>query len=320
MTIATAASTARQGPPSTVSSPRLRALQLRHAIALNVVPLLATVYAFAAMPPGRLEIAVFLAFYVFTVLGIEMGYHRLFAHRSYRLHPALRFALAVFGSMAAQGSVTYWVANHRRHHAFSDRPEDPHSPYFVGGRPASRWRGLWHAHMGWVFDHDVTNPLRFARDHLTDRLVVFVGRYYLAWVALGLLLPGAIGFALTGSVGSAAACAMWGGLVRMVVVQHGTFAINSVCHAFGTRPFEIRDQSRNNWLLAIPSLGGAWHHNHHAFPSSAVLSLRWWQVDPCGLLIRICQRLGLAHDVLIADEARIRRRNARTTEDGNDQP
>jgi stearoyl-CoA desaturase (delta-9 desaturase) len=238
--------------------------------------------------------------YLLTGLGITVGFHRLFTHRSFKTSPAMRGVLAALGSAAVEGPVIEWVANHRKHHRFSDQPGDPHSPHVDRG---SGWRGalagLYHAHIGWIFGGGaLAEEERYAKDLLADPVVRFVDRTFLLWVAAGLAVPFGLGVALTGTVVGGLTALLWGGAVRMFCLHHATFSINSLCHFFGRRRFDTDDESRNLVWLALPTLGEAWHNNHHAFPTSARHGLRWWQLDPSAWFIAGLQRLGLVWDVV----------------------
>jgi stearoyl-CoA desaturase (delta-9 desaturase) len=238
--------------------------------------------------------------YVLTGLGITVGYHRLFTHRSFRTTRAARAVFAVLGSMAVEGPLIEWASTHRKHHAFSDRPGDPHSPH-VDQAPGWRGalRGLGHAHLGWTFrGQDLANPRRYAKDLLADRDLQLISRTFPLWVLASLALPFGLGVALTGSVSGGLTGLLWGGAVRIFLVHHTTFSINSLCHFFGRRPFDTGDHSRNLAWLAPIALGEAWHNNHHAFPTSARHGLGRWQLDPSAWLIAGMERCGLAWDVV----------------------
>jgi stearoyl-CoA desaturase (Delta-9 desaturase) len=243
---------------------------------------------------GPLDLAVMTTMYVATGLGVTVGFHRLLTHRSFSTLGWVRAAFAVLGSMSVQGPVIHWVADHRKHHAFTDEQGDPHSPHLTGGL-----RGLWHAHVGWLFSlAGRAEPQRYARDLVADPVMRAISRLFPGWVALGLGIPFAIGYAVTGTLRGGLTGLLWGGLVRIALLHHVTFAINSVCHFFGRRRFAIADESRNVFWLALPSFGEAWHHNHHAFPTSAFHGLRRWELDVGGWVIRLLERLGLAWDVV----------------------
>ena len=251
--------------------------------------------------------------YTITGLGITVGYHRLFTHRSFKTGRAVRALLAVLGSMAVEGPVIDWVATHRKHHRFSDRPGDPHSPHLD---PAPGWRGtlrgLGHAHIGWVFrGKDRANPARYAKDLLADRDLRFISRTFPLWVLAGLALPFGLGFALTGTIAGGLGGLLWGGAVRVMLLHHATFSINSLCHVFGRRPFATGDESRNLAWLAPIAFGEAWHNNHHAFPTSARHGLGRWQLDPSAGLISGLERCHLAWDVIRITPTRQQQKRAR---------
>ncbi len=236
--------------------------------------------------------------YLLTGIGTTVGLHRLFAHRSFAAKKSVRATLGVLGTMAMQGPVIRWVTNHRKHHAHSDEEGDPHSPH-LSGRPGFRGAisGLYHAHMGWIFEGDRADRERYAPDLLADPIARFVDRTAIVWVALSLLAPFAAGFALYGTLEGAMIGLLWGGAVRIFLVHHVTFSINSLCHFTGRRRFATRDQSRNVFWLAPFSMGESWHNNHHAFPTSAFHGLRAGELDLGGLVIRALERAGLVWDV-----------------------
>jgi stearoyl-CoA desaturase (delta-9 desaturase) len=241
------------------------------------------------------DIVAFLAVYIPTGLGITVGFHRLFTHRSFKTGPVTRGVLAALGSAAIEGPIISWVADHRKHHAFSDEEGDPHSPHVDHGG----LRGLFHAHMGWLFVHDQRAlKTRYAPDLIADPVVSFVNRTFLLWVFAGFVLPFTIGFILGGTLVAALTSLLWGGLIRIFCLHHVTYSINSLCHVFGRRDFETGDESRNLAWLAIPSFGESWHNNHHAFPTSSVHGLKWWQIDLSSMVIRTMEKLGLAWDVV----------------------
>ncbi|MGB7587859.1 MAG: fatty acid desaturase, partial [Solirubrobacterales bacterium] len=218
------------------------------------------------------DLMLFVTLYIPTGLGITVGFHRHLTHRSFKTYRWLHGLLAILGSAAIEGPVISWVADHRKHHTFSDEQGDPHSPHVDhGGGLRGELRGLFHAHMGWLFIHTQRGSRdRFAPDLLNDPVIAFVDRTFLLWAVLGLLVPFALGWVIGGTLFAAATGLLWGGLVRVFVLHHFTYSINSLCHVFGRRDFETTDESRNLALLAIPTLGEAWHNNHHAFPTSAV--------------------------------------------------
>jgi stearoyl-CoA desaturase (delta-9 desaturase) len=259
------------------------------------------------------DLIVLLVLYLLTGLGITVGFHRLFTHRSFKTSPVLRGLFAVLGSAAIEGPIISWVADHRKHHAFSDKAGDPHSPHVdhgVGLRGALR--GLAHAHLGWLFIHTERGSReRFAPDLLADPVVAFVDRTFFIWALGGLGVAFALGGIIGGSWRAALTGLLWGGAVRMLLLHHVTYSINSLCHFFGRRDFATEDQSRNLAWLAPLSLGEAWHNNHHAFPTSAAHGLSWRQLDISALIINAMERLGLCWDVVrVSDERRAAKRAA----------
>ena len=288
--------------PSLVSrQPHVVAAHRRSALVLAVLGLLGVLAApfyVARFGFGWLDAALFLGTYWLTMgFGLSVGFHRHFTHGSFRAPKPVRWVLAVLGSMGAQGPLSYWVAIHRRHHERSDAEGDPHSPNLHGPGPRGLWRGLWHAHFAWSLDSGMPSSAHYCPDLVREPYLLAVSRRYRAWVALGLLLPTLVGFLATRTWQGAASGLLWGGLVRLFVSSHSTWALNSICHRFGGRPFAPNDRSANNAWLALPTLGESWHNNHHAFPSSAAHGLRWWQLDLNYLSIRLLQGLGLAHEV-----------------------
>ena len=258
------------------------------------------------------DLLVLVITYTLTGVGITVGYHRLFTHRSFKTTRTLRATFAVLGAMAVEGSVIEWVATHRKHHSFSDLPGDPHSPHT---HDAPGWRGalrgLLHAHVGWMFrGKDMANPRRYASDLLGDRDLRFISRTFPLWVGVGLAVPFGLGVALTGSVVGGLTGLLWGGAVRVFLLHHATFSINSLCHFCGGRPFATGDASRNLAWLAPATLGEAWHNNHHAFPTSARHGLGRWQLDPGAWLITGLERCHLAWDVVRISAARQQARRA----------
>lgn len=238
---------------------------------------------------GWRDVALLVGLYLPISLGITVGFHRYLTHRGFRAGPVIKVLLLVLGSMAIEGAAIDWAANHRKHHAQSDRAGDPHSPV----------DGFFHAHMGWLWNAAPADPARYTRDLLADRTVVAVSRLFPLWALLGLALPLVLG----GWEGF-----LWGGLVRVFVTHHVTWSVNSVGHSFGRRPFQTRDRSTNQWLVGLLALGEGWHNNHHAFPRSAFHGLDWWQVDLSGLLIRLMGALGLAREIqrVSSSERRLR--------------
>ena len=263
------------------------------------------------------DVVVFAIMYVATGFGITVGFHRHFTHRSFKTSRPVRATLAVLGSAAIEGPVISWVADHRKHHTFADQEGDPHSPHVdhgVGFRGA--FKGLLHAHVGWLFIHTQRGlRRRYARDLIDDPIVEFVDRKFLYWVIGGLAASFLLGWAIGGSLYAGLTGLLWGVAVRMLVVHHVTFSINSLCHFFGRRRFETDDESRNLLWLAPFSFGESWHNNHHAFPTSAEHGMRKWELDWSALLIRAMERVGLVWDVVRVDRERQERRKALLAEE-----
>ncbi|MFF1692636.1 acyl-CoA desaturase [Streptomyces sp. NPDC058257] len=255
--------------------------------------------------PGDIVLGV--ALYVLTGLGVTVGFHRGLTHGSYRAVRPVRVALAVAGSMSFQGDVVGWVATHRRHHAFTDRPGDPHSPYRYGTHLRGQLRGLLHAHIGWLFRNDPTSAERYAPDLLADRDIRAVSRAFPALCLLTLALPLGMGWAIGGSWLHGVTGLLWAGLVRIALLHHVTWSVNSLCHMIGERPFRTRrhDRATNLWPLALISFGESWHNLHHADPTSARHGVGRGQLDPSAAAIRLLERLGLVHDVCWPTPARV---------------
>ncbi len=246
------------------------------------------------------DLLVFTVTYLLFGFGITVGFHRLLTHGSFKTHRWVRLAAAILGSAAVEGPVIEWVATHRKHHRFSDEEGDPHSPH-VGHGSGFRGAlgGLFYAHIGWVFrDAEVADENRYAKDLMADPAMRLVDRLFFLWVLVGLAFPFALGWALTGTVIGGLTGMLWGGAVRIFVLHHVTFSVNSLCHFFGRQPFPTGDESRNLAWLALPTMGESWHNNHHAFPTSARHGLRRWEVDGSGAVIWVLEKLGLAWDVV----------------------
>lgn len=243
------------------------------------------------------DIGILVVMYLLSAIGITIGFHRLLTHRAFQTYPWIERTLAVLGSLSAQGSVMDWVADHRKHHAHTDREGDPHSPHVGHGSGLS---GLWHAHVGWLFEtQGQADWKRYAAELYEDPAMRKIGRRFPVLVALSLLVPTLAGYVLDGfTLGGAIRGLIWGGLVRIFFVHHITWSVNSICHFFGGRRFDVDDQSTNVGWLAVLSLGESWHHNHHAFPRSAYHGLRWWEIDVSGLIISAMERVGLAWNVI----------------------
>lgn len=229
--------------------------------------------------------------------GITIGFHRYFTHGSFKAKRPLKVALAIAGSLAIEGPVIRWVADHRRHHAYSDKPGDPHSPHLYGEGAGALLKGLWHSHVGWLFDPEQSSMEKYAPDLLADDDLVAIHRLFPWLVAVSLVLPALLGLVVSGSLAGMLTAFFWGGLVRVFVLHHVTWSINSICHTFGNRPFKTRDKSTNFWPLAVISMGESWHNLHHADPTAARHGVERGQLDSSARLIWVFEKLGWAYDV-----------------------
>lgn len=266
-----------------------------------------------------LSLALFVGMYIATGLGITVGYHRLFTHRSFETGRFMTWVWAVLGSMASEGPVIQWCGMHRMHHQHSDKELDPHSPHQHGGDTAwSAVKGAFHAHMGWLFASNPPGLARYVKDLRADPIVLAVSRQFVFWVLVGLALPAVIGGLVTMSWTGALLGFIWGGLVRMFMVHHVTWSINSVCHIWGGRTYESHDESRNNLIFGVLAFGEGWHNNHHAFPASARHGLKWWQFDSSYLLIKAMQKVGLVSKVRVPTPDRLKAKEARPTQPAAD--
>jgi stearoyl-CoA desaturase (Delta-9 desaturase) len=249
--------------------------------------------------------------YVVCAFGTTIGFHRYFTHRGFEARTPVKAALAILGCMTMQGPVTQWVTDHRKHHALSDQPGDPHSPHV--GHGSGAWgalKGFVHAHVGWMFTNlGMEQGREYGRDLYEDRLVRWIDRAYLLWVVLTFGIPFAVGYLVGGTWERGLEGLVWGGLLRIFLYQHATFAVNSICHMFGRQAYRSRDEARNNWLVAVLVFGEGWHNNHHAFPASAKHGLDRWQIDVSWWVIRALEKLRLVWDVKRpGPEQRARRR------------
>ncbi|WP_051790425.1 acyl-CoA desaturase [Streptomyces sp. NRRL S-1022] len=263
------------------------------------------------LSPADLALAV--AFYLVSGLGITVGFHRHFTHGSFKARRPLRIALALAGSLAVQGPLITWVADHRKHHKYSDRDGDPHSPWRYGHSARALAKGMLYAHLGWLFETEHAPPRTYAPDLVRDRALMLISRRFGVLVLASLALPALLGAALTRSWQGALTAFFWAGLVRICLVHHVTWSINSICHASGSRPFRSRDRSGNVWWLAPLSFGESWHNLHHADPTSARHGVLTGQLDASARLIRWFEHLGWAYDVRWPDQHRLTERRRNTT-------
>lgn len=246
---------------------------------------------------GRIELLLLFGMYWASHIGAGMGFHRYFSHRSFQTTKAFKALLAILGSMAAQGPVVQWAAAHRRHHNFSDQKGDPHSPFVREPGVWNTLRALWHAHIGWLFEPQVYDWVLYVPDLVKDRMIMKINRLYFVWVFLGLAVPSLLGYGLIGGWRGAFDGLLWGGLIRIALGHHSIWAVNSLCHMYGTRPYRSNDNSRNNLMLAIAVFGDGWHNNHHAFPTSAYHGLEWYQVDLHGYVLSLLSLVRVVWDI-----------------------
>jgi stearoyl-CoA desaturase (Delta-9 desaturase) len=262
------------------------------------------------------DVALFLGLYVVCAFGTTVGFHRYFTHKGFEARPPVKALLAILGCMTMQGPVTQWVTDHRKHHALSDKPGDPHSPHVGHGDGAlGALRGFLHAHVGWMFSNlGMEQGRAYGRDLYEDRLVRTIDRMYLLWVVLTLGIPFGIGYAVGGTWQAGLEALVWGGLIRIAAYQHATFSVNSICHMFGRQDYRSRDEARNNWLVALLVFGEGWHNNHHAFPASARHGLDPRQIDVSWWVIKGLEKVGLVWNVRVPDRAQRERRRVQPVE------
>jgi stearoyl-CoA desaturase (delta-9 desaturase) len=313
-------------PPATrkrdhriIKSRHFHKLQRRHFFLFDVLPFVGTLIALGLLfyrPIGALDISLFFGLWLVTGLGMTVGYHRLFTHQAFTTGTAVSALLIIMGSMAGRGSMISWAAMHRRHHELSDHEGDLHSPNLHGGSLVSRLRGFLHAHLTWMTEHDYPNVAHYVPDLMAERMLVKVNSLYYVWVLLGLCIPTFIGGVVSGSLWRAITAFLWGGVVRMFVVEQTMSALNSVLHTFGRRPFVTRDDHSGNLaIMAWLGWGEGWHNNHHAFPYSAAFGLRRFEFDPGFLFIRLLEALGLAWGVKVPTPEKIARRRRHASGD-----
>ncbi|MEU4804240.1 acyl-CoA desaturase [Actinosynnema sp. NPDC023587] len=286
-------------PKPVLAEPRTRGelVTIRAFLLIPFAALVAAVPLTWGWGLSWVDLALAAVFFTVSTLGVTVGYHRYFTHSAFKAKRPLRIALAIAGGLAAQGPVIGWVADHRRHHAFSDREGDPHSPWLFGTGPVALARGFWHAHMGWLFGRDTTNVARFAPDLEADDDIRAVDRLFPLWVALSAGLPALLGGLITWSWWGALTAFLWAGLARISFQHHVTWSVNSVCHMIGDRPFASRDRSANFWPLAVLSMGESWHNSHHADPTCARHGVGRGQIDISARVIRVFEQLGWAWQV-----------------------
>ncbi len=308
----------RVSPPPAVSAPNDNSehvpLQVRIinliGVVLPFVGLIVAISLLWGIAFSWVYLVLLFVMYLISGLGITIGYHRYFTHKSFQTSRFVQALLAISGSMAFEGSVLQWAAVHRSHHQHSDDEHDPHSPHTHGAGVWNAIRGMWHAHMGWLFRSRSISLQKYVVDLKKDRLITTMSALFPLWALLGLAIPAVIGGLITMSWTGALLGFIWGGLVRVFFVHHVTWSINSVCHIWGTRPFNSHDESRNNPIFGVLGLGEGWHNNHHAFPTSARHGLRWWQLDISYIIIRALSWVGIVWDVRVPSPARVAAKRA----------
>jgi stearoyl-CoA desaturase (delta-9 desaturase) len=291
----------RKPPRYAISSPYLHKMQRRHFLLYDVLPFIGTIAAIClafAVPPTKLDWTLFFVMWALTGVGLSVGFHRLFCHRSFKTTTPVRVFLLICGCMAARSSMITWASQHRRHHQLADHDGDVHSPNLHGTTFFGRLHGWWYSHVAWMLHHEYPNISYYGSDLLADGPVSRADRYYQTWIVVGLLAPGVVAAAITHDMFAALTGVLWGGVVRLFIVAQQISALNSLNHMFGTRPFKMSDNnSRNNALFGWFTWGEGWHNNHHAVPSSANFGFRWYQLDPGYWVILLLESMGLAWDV-----------------------
>jgi len=292
-----------------ISSNKLSRVQKFLSFFTVIIPLFFTVFLFLNFKEYSqyliMDILLFLLFYFFSSMGISIGYHRYFTHRSFKANRFTKILLAIAGGFAMQGPVLYWATSHRRHHAYSDTEKDLHSPIENG---AVNFKSMWHSHIGWLFTSKVTNPVRFSKDLMEDKDLIIINRYYLFIVLLGIFLPSVIAYIIYGNIHAMIEALLWGGILRMFLLHHMSWSLNSFGHVFGTKQFSTKDQSRNIGFLSAISVGESWHNNHHAFPRSAKFGLDRGQFDPAYSVITLLNKVGFIWDVVVPTNEQLNKR------------
>ncbi|MEM9926792.1 MAG: acyl-CoA desaturase [Cyanobacteria bacterium P01_D01_bin.50] len=306
-----------QRPKITVTNSYLQKRQQRfalihHTFLISFVGLIIAIGFAGHLEVGKVEIGLLVGMYSLTSVGITVGVHRYFTHKTFKTNLVIKIILAILGSMAAEDTLIKWVSDHRRHHQYTEQPGDTHSPHIYKGQKFAFVRGLWYSQIGWIFKGELTNSALFAKDILQDPVIFKVNQLYLLWVIIGLAIPTFLGGVFYGSLKGAWQGFLWGGIIRIFLKNHMVLALNSIGHLYGSRPFNTPDKSTNNIWLVIPTLGEGWHNNHHAFPNSAKSGLEWWQLDPGYWIIRFMEVLGLVWDVKYPTVEMIKAKKAKT--------
>lgn len=289
-----------------------QAVRLQRLIAFLVVVIpflgvLAAAYMLSNYGVSNFGVSIFIVMYCLGMLGITLGFHRHFAHRSFQTGRAMQLALAILGSMSAQGPLFFWVATHRRHHGYSDRLGDPHSPQLHGATFRGKLQGFWHGHIGWMFARELTNWLKYVPDLLKDQGLFVMHRLYFVWLLLGLFIPALLGLLITGTAYGGLEGFIYGGLVRIFFVNHALWCVGSISHMYGGRPLKAKtkDHSANNFWVALAAFGEGNQNNHHAYPRSARHGLEWWQPDFTYSVIQALAAAGLVWKVAAPNRATV---------------
>lgn len=276
--------------------PYIRKMEKKHFLLLDLLPLLGSIVSLSLIstfPIKAIDIYLFLFMWLLTIIGVELGHHRYFSHRSFKASPIIKKILAVLATSSGQGPIVSWVTTHRHHHEYSDTKSDVHSPHFKDGKPLGPFLGFLYSHFFWKWNYSYPNPNYYAKDLIRDPIVAKASSYYYQIIIAGILLPGIIGGIYTKSIHGFISGFLYAGVLRLFLCQHVTFLANSLCHLFGSRPYQTKDKSRNNGWFSLFSLGGSWHNNHHAFPHLATNTHHWWQIDPSYWLLILLKKLGL---------------------------
>lgn len=280
------------------------------AFAIMAIPFIGFLVCLNWMYEGRattLDYTLFGVFYFLHMMGITVGFHRYLAHKTFSTSKFFEGFLMICGSLAGQGPIMFWITTHRRHHAFSDREGDPHSPNLMGKGPLGKLKGLWYAHMPWMMAKEVSVWTVFGPDVLSNRRLFFYHRTYFWWLLLGLVLPAAIGGLIGGSIEAAVGGFLFGGLGRMFLANQAAWCVGSISHMFGSRPFRTNDASANNWTVAVLTFGEGLQNNHHAFPGSYRHGMVWYEPDLSGWLLKLLSFAGIVWDLKHPDAQTIAR-------------
>jgi stearoyl-CoA desaturase (delta-9 desaturase) len=283
------------------------------------VPAVGFAAAVLLLASGRatvLDYWLFGVFYAIQMFGITIGFHRYVAHKSFKTSRLFEGVLMISGSMAMEGPLTFWVSTHRRHHRFADETGDPHSPNLSGSGFMGHVKGLWHSHIPWMLSDQETRVDTFARDVLRDRTLMYYSRTYFLWALIGLLLPAVLGFAIGGTLADALSGFVFGGLARVFVANQAAWCVGSISHMFGSRPFVTKDNSANNWPVAVFTFGEGLQNNHHAFPSAYRHGIRWWEPDVSGWVLAALGKAGIVWDLRMPDRETIGGKLRRNCQEG----